>query len=169
MALMEGTLQARAQIVAFLELPADSEGGTPTYQRMQGFTTLSMSKNPITYERQYVDEFFAQSDVVGYSPSMELGFGKYVGNPAHDYIAQSPDNEVTGTAAIINILSVDLTKQATEDNAWLRPFSVIGNTEGDSLNAYTYSGTFAVKGSKAVGKAVVSADGLTATWTETTA
>lgn len=162
---MDGTLQLRSDIVAFLQIPAE---GVPTYKRMQGFTSFSVSKNPREYSRQYVDESQEQTDVTGYSPSIEFGFDKYAGNPVHDYIAEIIDNEIIGTAAVISILLVDLTKDGAADNAQLRPYAVIANTEGDGTDAYTYSGTFAVKGSRQWGKAVVSEDGLTATFSLST-
>jgi len=163
MANMDGTLQLRSDVLAFLEIPDD--GGTPIYKRMQGFTGFSVSKNPKEYSRQYVDESQEQTDIVGYSPSIEFGFDKYVGNAVHDYIAEIIDNEIIGTAAVVKILLIDTTKEATENNAALRPYAVVGDSEGDSMDAYTYSGTFAVKGTREMGKAVISADGLTATYT----
>ena len=157
---MQGRLQERSDVVAFLELP---NGATPTYRRMKGFTGLSISKNPRTYARQYVDETQEQTDVVGYSSGISFGYDKYVGDDVHDYISEIIDNEVIGTDAVVNILMVDITIESGR-NTWLRPFAVIADSEGDSMDAYTYSGTFAVKGDKTWGRATVSSDGMTATW-----
>lgn len=164
MAKMDGTLQQRSDVVAYLAIPSTAGSGEPTYHRMQGFTSFSVSKNPKEYSRQYVDEAEEQTDVVGYSPSIEFGFDKYIGNVVHDYIAEIIDNEIIGTAAVVEILLVDITKSSAENNAQVRPYAVIADTEGDSMDAYTYSGTFAVKGSKTWGKATVTNDGQTATF-----
>ena len=163
---MDGRLQLRSDVVAFLEIPDSGEQTAKKYVRMQGFTSFSVSKNPKEYSRQYVDESQEQTDVTGYSPSIDFAFDKYVGNEVHDYIAEIIDNEVIGTAAVVNIVLVDTTKEETqtgEPNASSRPYSVIANTEGGSMDAYTYEGTFAVKGNRTWGQAVVAENGLTLT------
>ena len=75
------------------------EGNTETFNRMRGFTTLSGSKNPIEYSRQYVDEEFETTDVVGFSPSLEFGFDQYSGDLVHDEMVELLDGEATGTEA----------------------------------------------------------------------
>ncbi|GHU55353.1 hypothetical protein AGMMS49975_17030 [Clostridia bacterium] len=165
MATIAGVLKARSLIVNFLEIPATPD---PTYNRMQGYTSMTTSKNAKEYSRQYVDEETERTDVTGFSPSIEFGFDRFAGNPTQDYLAEIIDNELTGTAATVNILSADLSLDPSEeDNAFIRPYAVISNSEGDSFDAYTYSGSFASKGPKTWGKATVAADGLTTTWTPT--
>jgi hypothetical protein len=165
MAEMDGVLQIRSEVLAFLGIPDDTVPGQRIFRRMQGFTVLSTSKNPLEYSRQYVDEPMEQSDVTGYSPSIAFGYDRYVGNLVHDYMSEIIDNELIGSAAVVWLLSVDSTKEAGEDNAVLRPYSLIADTEGDQLNAYTHSGNLRVKGTKTWGEAVIAADGLTATFT----
>ncbi len=164
---MEGKLLARSGVVAFMALPQAT--GDPIYKRMQGFTSLGTSKNPKEYARQYVDEEFEQTDVTGFSPSIAFGFDRYDGNDVHDFLIEIIDNDLIGNDAVVQILSVDLSKPSGMENASLRPYAVISDSEGDSMDAYTYSGNFRVKGTKEKGTAVVSADGLTATYTPTTA
>lgn len=161
MAQLTGVLQQRSDKVAFLGLPS-AEDDSLIFTRMQGFTSLSVSKNPQEYSRQYVDETQEHTDVTGYSPSMDFSFDKYAGNPVHDFITDIIDSEIIGTAAVAKILTVDLTQ--TENNAKLRSYAIIGDSEGDSMEAYTYSGTFATKSAEVIGTAVVSSDGLTATF-----
>lgn len=161
---MSNTLVKRSDKVAFYGIKA-AEGDTYTYHRMQGFTDMSTSKNPIEYSRQYVDEDFEQADVVGYSPSIAYGFDQFAGNAVHEDIAKISDDELLGTDAIRPIILVDLTK-ASGVNAVKRDFAVIPDSEGDSTDAYTYSGNLKVKGDKIKGTAT-SADGWkTITFTE---
>ncbi len=161
---MSNTLVKRSDKVAFYGIKA-AEGDTYTYHRMQGFTDMSTSKNPIEYSRQYVDEDFEQADVVGYSPSIAYGFDQFAGNAVHEDIAKISDDELLGSAAIRPIVLVDLTK-ASGVNAVKRDFAVIPDSEGDSTDAYTYSGNLKVKGDKIKGTAT-SADGWkTITFTE---
>ena len=143
---MSNTLVKRSDKVAFYGIKA-AEGDTYTYHRMQGFTDMSTSKNPIEYSRQYVDEDFEQADVVGYSPSIAYGFDQFAGNAVHEDIAKISDDELLGSAAIRPIVLVDLTK-ASGVNAVKRDFAVIPDSEGDSTDAYTYSGNLKVKGDK---------------------
>lgn len=156
MAKISGNLMKRSDKVAFYGIKA-TEGNTYTYHRMQGFTDMSTSKNPIEYSRQYVDEDFEQADVVGYSPSIAYGFDQFAGNAVHEDIAKISDDELLGTDAIRPIVLVDLTK-ASGVNAVKRDFAVIPDSEGDSTDAYTYSGNLKVKGDKIKGTAT-SADG----------
>ncbi len=159
---MEGTLIKRSDKVAFMGVPG--EGGAYTYHRMKGFTEISTSKNPIEYSRQYIDEAFETSDVTGYSPSISYSFDQYVGNAVHEDLAKISDDELVGSQAIRPIIVVDMTK--TADNAVKRDFSVIPDSEGDSTDAYTYSGTFKVHGERLRGTAQSDDDWQTITFTE---
>ena len=167
---MDGTLVQRADKVAFMGVPTTA-GGTTTivYHRMQGFTDMSKSLNPKEYSRQYVDEAFEQTDVVGFSPSIAYGFDQYKGNAVHDDLVKLSDNEAVGTAAVRSIVIVDFTKETAETGAFeakKREFSVIPDSEGGSTDAYTYSGNFKVKGNQIEGVATSSDDWMTLTFTE---
>ena len=48
-----------------------------------------------------------------------------------------------------------------------REYAIIGDAEGDSMDAYTYSGTFRATGKRVVGTATVDGTGAVATFTET--
>lgn len=163
---MDGKLVQRANKVAFYGVPGS--GSDVTYSRMQGFTELSQSKNAMEYSRQYVDELFEQTDVVGYSPSISYNFDEYTDNAVQEDIVSITDREVVGSDAVRKILLVDMTnREAAADScpAIMREFAVIPDGEGDSMEAYTYSGTFRAKGALVYGNATVSADGTTATFT----
>lgn len=141
--------------------------GTETFNRMRGFTTLSGSKNPSEYSRRYVDEEFETTDVTGYSPSIEFGFDQYSGDLVHDEMVDILDGEKTGTEARRNIVTVDFSQPAGVDGSYKavkREYAIIGDTEGDSMDAYTYSGTFRATGKRVVGTATVDAAGAVATF-----
>lgn len=161
---MPRTLVKRSDKVSFLGC---LDNGTETFNRMRGFTTLSGAKNSIEYSRQYVDEEFETTDVVGFSPSMEFGFDQYTDDPAHEEMVEILDGEYTGTSARRNIVTVDFSQPTTGGyKAVKREYAVIGDAEGDSMEAYTYSGTFRSTGKRIIGTATVSADGTTTTFTE---
>ena len=163
---MARALVKRSEKVSFLGC---LEGNTETFNRMRGFTTLSGSKNPIEYSRQYVDEEFETTDVVGFSPSMEFGFDQYTDDAAHEEMVEILDGEYTGTEARRNIVTVDFSQPGTSSGTYKavkREYAVIGDAEGDSMEAYTYSGTFRSTGKRITGTATVSSDGSTATFTE---
>lgn len=139
---MKGTLKKRSDKVAFLEVDE-------VLTRMEGFTTFSQSKNPTEYSRRYVDQDFENTDVTGYSPQIGFGFDQYEGNDVHDHIVSILDNEKLGNEAIVTICVVDV----TDGTAIKREWTVVGDSEGDSMDAYTYSGNFRVKGEKVFGTA----------------
>ena len=156
----------RSGKVAFYGIPA--EGGTVTYHRMRGFTELSTSKNPKEYNRQYVDEDTERTDVVGYAPSVSYAFDEFKGNEIHGDIIDITNNEKIGADAVRSIIVVDFSSgSATEGySAIKRDYSVIPDSEGDSTDAYTYSGTFKANGDKVAGTCTVGADDMTAEFTE---
>ncbi len=151
----------RCDKVAFFGVKSNS--GEYTYHRMKNFTELTTNKNPQEYSRQYIDEDIVQTDVVGYSPSVSYNFDMYSGNAVHEDIASITDNEYVGDDAVRPIIMVDITKNS--DNAVMRTFSVIPDAEGDTTEAYTYSGVFKVKGEKSFGTASSADNWLTCTFT----
>ena len=165
---MSRTLVKRSEKVSFLGC---LEGTEETFNRMRGFTSLSGKKNSKEYSRQYVDEEFETTDVVGFSPSMDFGFDQYKDDPAHEEMVEILDGEYTGTSARRNIVTVDFSQPTTNGKykATKREYAVIGDGEGDSMDAYTYSGTFKSTGKRIIGEASVNADGSVATFTEETA
>lgn len=159
-------LVKRSDKVSFLGCLTD---GTETFNRMRGFTTLSGSKNATEYSRRYVDEEFETTDVTGYSPSLDFGFDQYIGDPVHDEMVEILDGEKLGTEARRNIVTVDFSQEAGEGSykAVKREYAIIGDAEGDSMDAYTYSGTFRSTGKRIVGTATVDENGAVATFVET--
>jgi len=133
----------------------------PVFTRMQGFTEGGKSLNSTTYSRRYIDEKGERNTVTGYSTEIAYNFDRIVDNTIHDKIAEVHDKELVGQ--VVQILSVDL----KTNEAHLRDYSVIPDADGDGTDAYQYSGTFHADGDITEGTAVVSADGLTATFTPT--
>ncbi len=151
----------RSSKVAFYGVP---DGESVVYRRMSGFTELATSKNPIEYSRQYVDEEMEVTDVVGYSPSIAYSFDLFSDNAVHSDIAEISDNEYVGSEAVRSIVVVDIF--SGDKSAVMREFSVIPDSEGDSMDAYTYSGNFKVKSDKIFGNAASDDDWQTCTFTE---
>ena len=162
---MLGKLVKRHEKVAYYGIK-DNDGNI-TYHRMCGFTKMDTSKNPVEYSRRYIDESFEQTDVVAISPSITFTFDRYAGNPVHDDIIKISDNEILGTDAVRSIVLVDVSQkdEAGKCPAILRDFSVMVETEGNSTDAYTLSGTMSTKGEKVFGEATISVDAKTLTFT----
>lgn len=166
---MSEVLVKRSDKLAFYGVPA-AGGGTITYHRMRGFTDSSTSKNAKEYNRQYVDEDSERSDVIAFSPAMSYGFDQYLENPVHDDIVALTDSETLGTAAIRSIIIVDLTDSTTTGEvttyaARKRDFAVIPDSEGDSTDAYTYSGNLKANGPITKGTVTLDAEKKIATFT----
>lgn len=165
---MAETLVKRSDKVAFMGCLKD---GSETFNRMTGFTSLSKSANPSEYSRRYVDEDQEQTDVTGYSPSFGYGFDQYIGNPVHEEIVDISDNEKLGTNAVRNIIVVDKTQKGSSENSYKavsRPYAIIADGEGDSTDAYTYSGNLKVKGERITGSATSTDNWKTITFTKDT-
>lgn len=159
------SLFKRCDKLAFYGVKA--EDGSVTYRRMTGFTEIATQKQPKEYKRQYVDEEFETTDVVGYSPVISYSFDRFSGNAVHDDIVRITDDELLGTDAVRCIVMVDM--KANTDSGYSavsRDFSVIPDSEGGDASAYTYSGSFKANGEKKRGIAVSDDNFETITFTE---
>lgn len=148
----------RADIVNFMNT---GTAQNPTYTRMQGFTEGGKSLNSSTYDRRYIDEKTERSTVTGYSTEIAYSFDRIVGNDVHEIIAEVHDKELIGE--VVQILTVN----TRTNEARLRNYSVIPDSDGDSEDAYTYSGNFHADGEINEGTATVASNGLTATFSPT--
>ena len=155
----------RCQRVAFMN--TDTTGSSPKYERMTKFSSLTNSKGPKEYSRQYVDQEFEESDVVGYAPSMSYSFDRHTNTPVHETIAKVHDGELTGSDTLVDIVVIDLFKPGVEENtfeATKRTWAIIPDGDGDGTDALVYTGTFKSKSEKEIGTATLSPDGKTLTY-----
>lgn len=159
---------ARHKMMAFVGFTSGGpSGSTTTYKRIHQFTTFTHNKNAQEYSRQYVDEPFQETDVVGYAPSFDYGFDKNSHtDEVQERIIAITDGELLGDNAIVDLLIVDT--NSTGNVARQRYYSVIPGSEGDNINIYTYSGTLKARGSVTAGTATTSDDWETCTFTADT-
>ena len=156
-------LVKRSRKVAFMDVSTTS---IANFLRMTKFTEISKSKNPTEYSRSYVDEDGEVTDVTGYSEEISYNFDLHVGNLVHEKLVDITDNEKTGADALVKILQVDFTKpKGSGYEARLRTYSVVPDSEGDSTDAYTYSGAFRKNSNMIIGVATMNADNTKATFT----
>ena len=156
-------LVKRSRKVAFMDVSTTS---IANFLRMTKFTEISKSKNPTEYSRSYVDEDGEVTDVTGYSEEISYNFDLHVGNLVHEKLVDITDNEKTGADALVKILQVDFTKpKGSGYEARLRTYSTVPDSEGDSTDAYTYSGAFRKNSNMTIGVATMNADNTKATFT----
>lgn len=126
--------------------------GENFYRRMEGFTELSNSKGTKEYTRQYVDEDFERTDVSGYSPEISYAFDRYKAHPVLDDIIYITENELIGQAMVRDFVILDMTTSVSNNGTtWtaegkMRRWAVIPDTDGDTTDCMTYSGTFKCRG-----------------------
>ena len=144
--MQKATLIKRSKRVAFMNVGTSEE---PSYVRMQGFTSMSESKSPTEYSRQYMDEDTERTDVVGYATQIAYSFDRHSPFSVHEKLAQISDDELTGSDAHVDIVTVDLFSDGSQKEARKRTYAVIPDTTGDGTDALIYSGNF-----RAVGEAV---------------
>ena len=127
---------------------------------------ISKSKNATEYSRTYVDEDGEVTDVTGFSEEISYAFDLYAENLVHEKIVKITDDELTGDEALVKILIVDFSKPSGSGyEARLRTYSTVPDTEGDSTDAYTYSGTFRKNSNMTKGIATLNSDNTVATFT----
>lgn len=133
----------RADIVNFAKVTEEAT----TYNRMTGFTDGGKSLNSTTYDRRYIDEKTERSDVVSYSTEIAYAFDRMTDNVVHDRIAEIHDKELVGQTIEIVTVNFNETGTATSSfKARKRIYSVVPDSDGDSTDAYTYSGSFKANG-----------------------
>lgn len=151
---MAGKMVQRHQRLAFMNTGTVE---APVFTRMTKFTSITNNKNPKEYARQYVDRSSEDTDVVGYSPSIDYSFDRHTDTPVHDLIAKIHDGELIGSDALIEILVVDLftADEAGKCEARKRTYSVIPSADGDGTDALVYTGSLKSKSENVVGKATL--------------
>lgn len=159
-------LVRRSERVAFYGVP---KGGAEIteFQRMEHFSSLSESKNPVTYERQYVDKDSSDSDVTGYGTALDYGFDHHQNDPVLKDLATVQDDELKGevrTIVVVDLFDKGDATAADEYVARKRDYSILPDSAGDGTDALQYSGSFAVKTEIVKGYAKVTADGKTCTF-----
>lgn len=162
-------LVKRSQRVAFYGVPGADGAEPEEFQRMEKFTSLSESKNPTTYERQYVDKDSSDSDVTGYGTSLSYAFDHHTNNAVLKDIAAVHDDELTGEVRTLVTVDFYDKGEATADDEYVarkREFSILPDASGDGTDSLQYSGSFGVKSKAVKGYAKVSADGKTCTFLE---
>lgn len=161
-------LVGRHKRLSFMKTGEDAT----TCERMTGFTDLGESKESKEYNRQYVDEASERSDVVGYATGVAYAFDRHTNTPVHVKLAAIADDEIVGTDAQVDIVTVDLFDEvsgsANTCKARMRTFSVIPDASGDSTDALTYSGTFKAAGEIIHGTATTTDGWKTCTFAEAT-
>lgn len=136
--------------------------GDDSFTRVKYFTEMSISKNPKEYTRQYMDEDMERTDVVGFSPSLSFSFDEYTGDPVLEDIVGIIDDELLGVDARRDIVIVNFAKPVEDGyEAVRRTFSIIADSEGDSTDAYTYSGTMKAVGPLVKGVAKITGEDVT--------
>lgn len=140
-------LVKRTEKLAFMEVI--NSKGTSTFERMEGFTDMSFSKNAKEYSRGYVDEDTDRTDVTGYSESISYTLDRYSEQAVIEEIVRITEDELTGSDAVRRVVVVDMTT-ATGDtaSARVRPYTIIPDSNGGSRDCMTYSGNLKSNGEK---------------------
>lgn len=148
--MQEGQVYNRADIVNFMGLTLNAS----VFQRMKGFTDGGKSLNASTYDRRYIDEKTERSDVTSYATEIAYAFDRMYGNAVHNVIAKVHDDEIVGFS--IPIITVNFNEPVGDGyRAKMRVWSVVPDSDGDSTDAYTYSGAFKANGSIIEGVATI--------------
>ena len=157
-------LVKRSDIVNFMKV-----GDTETFYRMKYFPTMSKSKEPEEYERQYVDENSKRTDVVSMSESIEFELDRHTGDEVHTRIVEIFDKELLGDDANVTLCTVNFTEPGTAEGSYkarIREYAVIPEGEGDGTEAYKHTGSFKSKGDIIEGEATSTDEWQTCTFVE---
>lgn len=155
-------LVKRSDIVNFMKV-----GDTETFYRMKYFPTMSKSKEPEEYERQYYDENSKRTDVVSMSESIEFELDRHTNDEVHARIVEIFDKELLGDDANVTLCTVNFTEPGTAEGSYkarVREYAVIPESEGDGNEAYKHTGAFKSKGDIIEGEATSTDEWQTCTF-----
>ncbi|MEG2428597.1 MAG: hypothetical protein RSB58_09245 [Clostridium sp.] len=135
---------------------------------MQKFTSISEGKEAKEYNRQYVDEDSETADVVGYASGVDYEFDRYTNNPVQEMVARVTDDEIVGTDAQVEIVTVDVFADngSGECPARKRTYSIVPDSIGDGTDALIYSGSLKAASEITKGYATTGDKWQTCTFTE---
>lgn len=155
-------LVKRSGRLAFMEVEPDR------FVRMQKFTSISEGKEAKEYNRQYVDEDSETADVVGYASGVDYEFDRYTNNPVQEMIARVTDDEIVGTDAQVEVVTVDVFSDTGSGQciARKRTYSIIPDSIGDGTDALIYSGSLKAASEITKGYAVSDDKWQTCSFTE---
>lgn len=145
-------LQKRSDKVAFMGI--SGEGNEVIFKRMTGFTELSKSMNPETYDRKYVDMPTQISDIVAYAPEYSFSVDRDTDSPVSNLINEVFEMEKVGDDAKVDIVIVDMLSKDGDGSykATKRTYSVIPDSE-DGDSALVQGGSFKACGDVVIGSA----------------
>lgn len=147
-------MTGRHEVVAFMGIKT---GESIVYKRMRDFEEMSTSRNANTYERKYVDEKNKRKSVTSYATSTSYKFDYDPENAVHSVIKDITELEKTNNDAVVELVTVDLTKPTEEGgstfSARRRKVTVVPNTDGDDAEVMKYSGSFDANGELELGSA----------------
>lgn len=155
-------LVKRSDIVNFMKV-----GTMETFNRMKYFPTMSKSKEPEEYERQYYDEKSKRTDVVSMSESIEFEMDRHTNDEVHQRIVEIFDKELLGDDANVTLCTVNFTEPGTAEGSFkarIREYAVVPEGEGDGNEAYKHTGTFKSKGDIIEGEATSTDEWQTCTF-----
>lgn len=114
----------------------------------EGFTQLTESKNPQEYSRKYVSDKTQRTDVTGFAPQYDYTTDYIDGDPVVQEIAYITDNELVGTDARRNIVSVNMWSDPSgvACAAKKRAYAIIPNQKADGTDALVYTGSMKAAG-----------------------
>lgn len=152
-------LVKRAEMRSYMDVA--SSGENENYELIgEGFTSLSESKNPQEYSRQYIHESTERTDVVGYAPSLAYSVDAHTNNPVIAKIIKVTDEELTGSDAKVAIVTVNAfdsqttgtgSAAATVCKAYKRFYNIIPDNKGDGTEALVYTGNLRAAGDIIIG------------------
>lgn len=144
---MANKLVTRSEWAAYAEV---GEADKAYHLIGEGFSSLTESKNPKEYSRQYVHEKTERTDVTGYASSLSYSFDVYSEDPVIQHIIAVTDQEKVGTDAQIKICSVNkwITVGGVSGTyeAYERTYAIIPDGKGDGTDALVYTGTLRAVG-----------------------
>lgn len=147
----DNTLIMRYQFASYMGCLVEGTGGATTEEYNligEGFTQLAESKNPQEYSRKYISDKTTRTDLTGFAPQYDYTMDYIDGDKVVAEIAKITDNEILGTAARRNIVSVNLWSDPTGAacEAKKRPYAIIPNQKADGTDALVYTGSMKAAG-----------------------
>lgn len=142
------TMKRLVQRKAWASYMNTGTGAAPVWSRIgEGFTDLEQTMKAIEYGRHYVHEQTERRDVLGYAPSIAYSCDVYTGDPVIERICKVTDEELTGSDAQVDIISVNEYEPTANGHvAYRRTWTIVPDSKGAGVEALVITGMFAAVG-----------------------
>ena len=142
----------RTEVHHYFNTATENAAETPQWTRCgDGWTQFQENPGANTEETKYINMSSSSSAVTDYSPNYNVAADLMLADPTIKMVHDIAKDRKTGSDALVDMLTVEVTGDGTACDAW-RETAAVGITSFDGEKKMSLTGTLAVQGDPVKGK-----------------